>query len=94
MLIWSQRTLRPNLLFHLLHQPHPSRGYYQHDFELAKLDDVYPEDFEKSLVLQTAASSDNLRTIQDLLLSKRFNAVHISEPESSGCSLPLRPYFL
>lgn len=60
----------------------------------AKLDDVYSEEFGKSLVLQTLASSDNSRTVQDLRLSKRFAVVHTLEAESSDYLLPSGPYFL
>ena len=60
----------------------------------AKLDDVYAEEFGKSLVLQSVADSDNSRIIQVLRLSNRFTAIYTSEAESSDHLLPSGPYFL
>ncbi|KAL8830608.1 MAG: hypothetical protein Q9191_001333 [Dirinaria sp. TL-2023a] len=63
-------------------------------WNFAKHDDVYSEEFGKSLVLQTVAGSGNLRIIQDLQLSKKFTAIHTLEVDSSEDLLPSGPYFL
>ena len=60
----------------------------------AKLDDVYSEEFGRSLILQTIGSSDNSRITQDLRLYERFTALHTLEANSSDDLLPSGPYFL
>ena len=60
----------------------------------AKLDDVYSEEFGRSLVLQFVGGLDNSRIIQDLRLYERFMAIYILEANSSDEFIPSGPYFL
>ncbi|KAL8793565.1 MAG: hypothetical protein Q9195_003827 [Heterodermia aff. obscurata] len=59
----------------------------------AKLDDVYTEEFGKTLVIQTVANSVDLSIMLDVQLFKRFTSVRISEVESEDHLLPSGPYF-
>ena len=60
----------------------------------AKLDDVYSEDFGRSLVLQAVDILQNSRIIQDLRLHERFVAIYMLQAESLDDFIPAGPYFL
>ena len=60
----------------------------------AKLDDVYSEEFGRSLVLQAVGILQNSRLIQNLRLRERFMAIYMLQPESSDDFIPAGPYFL